>query len=178
MIVQNGINILTGFLFRVLIDECKGYDNTVANIGTIGTSHWILPALNSSTVGTQAIDDISAKTTTAAVVAQPQLYFGTGSKAVTKDDYCLDNYVQVTSSLPIRIVNADGTAVSISQTITNSDDDTKTITELGLFIFLNTNESRVMVVRELLKTPIVLNSGDSKVVTLSINMENLSTNIS
>lgn len=107
----------------------------------------------------------------------PGIYFGSGTAEPTRDDYRLES--QITSGLSI--VNPSGFAWSIGAegrrhatatfTVTNSSSDEITISEVGYYSPLSSSSSKyyqVLMERQVLSEPIVIQPGEAKIVTYEL----------
>lgn len=95
------------------------------------------------------------------------IIIGDGATPVTENDYKIENQVFLTVSGITATTDVEGNFVNI-KTYTNTGDAYVTIKEIGLlvgspgYVFSNNSSSKpVLVYREVLDTPIVVNSGDS-----------------
>lgn len=103
------------------------------------------------------------------------IYIGTGTTLPTKDDITLEAPVEFTLPVKPQISRGNNyTTILITYTFTNNTKETKTITEIGLCTRVANQSPAVLLNRRLLDTPVVMNAGDSKVFTFTIDTSNLS----
>ena len=104
-----------------------------------------------------------------------QVSIGTGTTNVEKTDYKLESIISsgYTASVEEKIINAPSTTdTSMYNVVTNitntSSSETIQFSEIGLFVYLNTNSFRYMIAREVFDTPITLAPGETKSFVLKL----------
>lgn len=107
----------------------------------------------------------------------PGVYFGRGTTEPTRDDYRLES--QITSGLSIVTpsgfawsMDAEGRRHAMSTfTVTNSSSEEITISEAGYYSALASSSSKyyqVLMERQVLTEPIVIPSGESRIITYEL----------
>ena len=98
-----------------------------------------------------------------------QVSIGTGTTNVEKTDYKLESIISsgYTASVEEKIINApsktDTSMYNVVTNITNtSSSETIQFSEIGLFVYCNSNSFRYMIAREVFDTPITLAPGETK----------------
>ena len=115
--------------------------------------------------------------------ANPGIYFGTGTTPATEDDITLEKFITsgitVSSSTPGYSKNAEG--MWIVQTIyivTNTSEEEISISEIGFFSestnYSSSNKNYeyhpILFERTVLENPIVIPSGEARVINYQLNM--------
>ena len=100
---------------------------------------------------------------------------GTGTTNVEKTDYKLESIISsgYTASVEEKIINApsktDTSMYNVVTNITNtSSSETIQFSEIGLFVYCNSNSFRYMIAREVFDAPITLASGETKSFVLKL----------
>ena len=100
---------------------------------------------------------------------------GTGTTNVEKTDYKLESIISsgYTASVEEKIINAPSTTdtsmYSIVTNITNtSSSEAIQFSEIGLFVYSNSNSYRYMIAREVFDAPITLAPGETKSFVLKL----------
>ena len=104
-----------------------------------------------------------------------QVSIGTGTTNVEKTDYKLESIISsgYTASVEEKIINAPSTTdtsmYSIVTNITNtSSSEAIQFSEIGLFVYSNSNSYRYMIAREVFDAPITLAPGETKSFVLKL----------
>lgn len=104
------------------------------------------------------------------------LYFGSGSKPATKNDYTLESPIASGLSFSSGVTNVGKTkegqyAAWVSHVVKNTSNDTINIYEIGLFtiaMVASSSYKSILVERTVLTEPIVIPAGDEKIITYKI----------
>lgn len=103
-----------------------------------------------------------------------QIYLGTGNVTPTIDDYKLSG--ELITSLVSQGLNttANNNSITFSAIATNNTESPVTIKELGLGGYNSSSEGCVILLtRDVLATPVTLNTGDSKTFSITIDFRSL-----
>lgn len=164
---QNGMNVNGSTVFGEGYVNAKAPNGTISNIAINKNSYFFAPA----------------------VCAKSSIVLGTGSTAVTYDDFKLSGDV-IASNQGLSVANPQITYDAVSKkyskvitiTYTNTTASSVTISEWGIYqvnnntsstytsiAFSNTESKIVLLYREVLSSPVVVAAGET--VTLSLKLD-------
>lgn len=103
-----------------------------------------------------------------------EIYLGTGNVTPTIDDYKLSGEL-ITSLVSQELkTTANNNSITFSAIATNNTESPVTIKELGLGGYnTGTTPSVVLLTRDVLATPVTLNTGDSKTFSITIDFRSI-----
>lgn len=103
-----------------------------------------------------------------------QIYLGTGNVTPTIDDYKLSGELVTGLTSQEKSTTANNNSITFSAIATNNTKSPVTIKEIGLGGYLTSNTPFVVLLtRDVLATPVTLNTGDSKTFSITIDLRSL-----
>ena len=103
-----------------------------------------------------------------------EIYLGTGNVTPTIDDYKLSGELITSLASQELVTTANNNSITFSAMATNNTESPVTIKELGLGGCSSGNISFVILLtRDVLATPVTLNTGDSKTFSITIDLRSL-----
>lgn len=101
-----------------------------------------------------------------------EIYLGTGNVTPTIDDYKLSGELITGLTSQGQRTTANNNSITFSAIATNNTESPVTIKEIGLGGYLNKTYV-VLLTRDVLATPVTLNTGDSKIFSITIDFRSL-----
>ena len=102
------------------------------------------------------------------------LFVGSGNRAVTPSDYCLENAVTLLVIGASCIHYADGRTITTRIFYNNTDEDV-TINEIGLYIFTTAYTTPIIMIgRKVLQTPVIIPKGEQYTFSYTIDTSRVS----
>lgn len=102
-----------------------------------------------------------------------EIYLGTGNVTPTIDDYKLSGELVTGLTSQEQSTTANNNSFTFSAIATNNTESPVTIKEIGLGGYYNTIPFVVLLTRDVLATPVTLNTGDSKRFSITIDFRSL-----
>lgn len=103
-----------------------------------------------------------------------EIYLGTGNVTPTIDDYKLSGELITGLTSQERDTTANNNSITFSAIATNNTESPVTIKEIGLGGYLTgSTNCVVLLTRDVLATPVTLNTGDSKTFSITIDFRSL-----
>ena len=102
-----------------------------------------------------------------------EIYLGTGNDTPTIDDYKLSGELVTGLKSQEQSTTANNNSITFSATATNNTESPVTIKEIGLGGYLISPSFVVLLTRDVLATPVTLNTGDSKTFSITIDFRSL-----
>lgn len=103
-----------------------------------------------------------------------EIYLGTGNVTPTIDDYKLSGELVTSLVSQEQRTTANNNSITFSATATNNTESPVTIKEIGLGGYLKgVTPFVVLLTRDVLATPVTLNTGDSKTFSITIDFRSL-----
>lgn len=103
-----------------------------------------------------------------------EIYLGTGNVTPTIDDYKLSGELVTGLTSQGQSTTANNNSITFSAIATNNTDAPVTIKEIGLGGYVTgITPFVVLLTRDVLATPVTLNTGDSKTFSITINFRSL-----
>lgn len=118
--------------------------------------------------------DSTSITTAQFVFHGCQIYLGTGNVTPTIDDYKLSGNLITGLTSQYQLTTANNNSITFSAIATNNTESPVTIKEIGLGGYATGETSCVVLLtRDVLATPVTLNTGDSKTFSITIDFRSL-----
>lgn len=102
-----------------------------------------------------------------------QIYLGTGNVTPTIDDYKLSGELVTGLTSQEQSTTANNNSITFSAIATNNTESPVTIKEIGLGGYYNDPACVFLLTRDVLATPVTLNTGDSKIFSITIDFRSL-----
>lgn len=102
-----------------------------------------------------------------------EIYLGTGNVTPTIDDYKLSGELITGLTSQGRDTAANNNSITFSAIATNNTESPVTIKEIGLGGYVKSPASVFLLTRDVLATPVTLNTGDSKTFSITIDFRSL-----
>lgn len=103
-----------------------------------------------------------------------QIYLGTGNVTPTIDDYKLSGELVTSLTSQRKDTTANNNSITFSAIATNNTESPVTIKEIGLGGYTTgTIACVILLTRDVLATPVTLNTGDSKTFSITIDFRSL-----
>lgn len=103
-----------------------------------------------------------------------EIYLGTGNVTPTIDDYKLSGELVTGLTSQEKSTTANNNSITFSAIATNNTESPVTIKEIGLGgYFTGSTPFVVLLTRDVLATPVTLNTGDSKTFSITIDLRSL-----
>ena len=103
-----------------------------------------------------------------------QIYLGTGNVTPTIDDYKLSGGLVTGLTSQEKKTTANNNSITFSAIATNNTESPVTIKEIGLGGYITGSTACVVLLtRDVLPTPVTLNTGDSKTFSITIDFRSL-----
>lgn len=102
-----------------------------------------------------------------------EIYLGTGNDTPTIDDYKLSGELVTGLNSQEQNTTANNNSITFSATATNNTESPVTIKEIGLGGYQSSTGFVVLLTRDVLATPVTLNTGDSKTFSIKIDFRSL-----
>lgn len=102
-----------------------------------------------------------------------EIYLGTGNVTPTIDDYKLSGELITGLTSQKQDTTANNNSITFSAIATNNTDAPVTIKEIGLGGYFNNPPCVSLLTRDVLATPVTLNTGDSKTFSITIDFRSL-----
>jgi hypothetical protein len=104
-----------------------------------------------------------------------EIYLGTGNVTPTIDDYKLSGELVTSLKSQEQKTTANNNSIKFSAIATNNTESPVTIKEIGLGGYYNNGSIPfvVLLTRDVLATPVTLNTGDSKTFSITIDFRSL-----
>lgn len=102
-----------------------------------------------------------------------EIYLGTGNVTPTIDDYKLSGELVTGLTSQEKSTTANNNSITFSAIATNNTESPVTIKEIGLGGYYNSKPCVVLLTRDVLSTPVTLNTGDSKTFSITIDFRSL-----
>lgn len=117
----------------------------------------------------------STSTTSGGIVFQGcKIYLGTGDLTPTIDDYKLSGTLVTGLTSQEQSTTANNNSITFSAIATNNTESPVTIKEIGLGGYTTGNNAcALLLTRDVLATPVTLNTGDSKRFSITIDFRSL-----
>lgn len=152
-------------------------ENTEAYSGSISVSG--LKKIDGTAISSLSVTATNATTADISMVNRSMvglsLIFGTDDTAPTAEDYALGASANIGTSGSVTLIyGAENRQIVFAYTITNLDSSAVTIKEVGIRKYLSasaTRDSAVLLVREVLSEPIVLEANEVKTFTYTWTMQ-------
>lgn len=106
-----------------------------------------------------------------------QIVLGTGDTAPTIDDYKLSGDLIIGLTSQDRATSANNNSVTFSAIATNNTDNPVTVKEIGLAGLTLSQPCMILLTRDVLPTPVTLNTGDSKTFSITIDFRSLTNSL-
>lgn len=117
--------------------------------------------------------DSTSITTSRFVFQGCEIYLGTGNVTPTIDDYKLSGELVTGLTSQGKSTTANNNSITFSAIATNNTESPVTIKEIGLGGYYNNPDCAVLLTRDVLTTPVTLNTGDSKTFSITIDFRSL-----
>lgn len=130
--------------------------NPTCNICTSGSNY------DSTSISTAGIDFVGC-----------QIYLGTGNVTPTIDDYKLSGELVTGLTSQAQDTTANNNSITFSAIATNNTESPVTIKEIGLGGYTSNIKCVFLLTRDVLATPVTLNTGDSKRFSITIDLRSL-----
>ena len=102
-----------------------------------------------------------------------EIYLGTGNVTPTIDDYKLSGELVTGLKSQRQSTTANNNSIKFSAIATNNTESPVTIKEIGLGGYYTSQPFVVLLTRDVLATPVTLNTGDSKTFSITIDFRSL-----
>ena len=102
-----------------------------------------------------------------------EIYLGTGNVTPTIDDYKLSGELITSLVSQGQSTTNNNNSITFSATATNNTKSPVTIKEIGLGGYANSPSCAFLLTRDVLATPVTLNTGDSKTFSITIDFRSL-----
>ena len=102
-----------------------------------------------------------------------EIYLGTGNVTPTIDDYKLSGELVTGLTPQEQSTIANNNSITFSAIATNNTESPVTIKEIGLGGYCKTPVCAFLLTRDVLATPVTLNTGDSKSFSITIDFRSL-----
>ena len=103
-----------------------------------------------------------------------EIYLGTGNVTPTIDDYKLSGELVTSLTSQEKSTTANNNSITFSAIATNNTESPVTIKEIGLGGYTSDSIACVfLLTRDVLATPVTLNTGDSKTFSITIDFRSL-----
>ena len=102
-----------------------------------------------------------------------EIYLGTGNVTPTIDDYKLSGELVTVLTSQAENTTANNNSITFSAIATNNTESPVTIKEIGLGGYLTNPACVFLLTRDVLATPVTLNTGDSKTFSITIDLRSL-----
>lgn len=104
-----------------------------------------------------------------------EIYLGTGNVTPTIDDYKLSGELVTGLTSQEKHTTTNNNSITFSAIATNNTESPVTIKEIGLGGYFSSNSTPfvVLLTRDVLATPVTLNTGDSKTFSITIDFRSL-----
>lgn len=102
-----------------------------------------------------------------------EIYLGTGNVTPTIDDYKLSGELVTGLTSQGNVTTANNNSITFSAIATNNTESPVTIKEIGLGGYYSADPIVVLLTRDVLATPVTLNTGDSKTFSITIDFRSL-----
>lgn len=102
-----------------------------------------------------------------------EIYLGTGNVTPTIDDYKLSGELVTGLTSQEKSTTANNNSITFSAIATNNTESPVTIKEIGLGGYNGSTFFVVLLTRDVLATPVTLNTGDSKTFSITIDFRSL-----
>lgn len=102
-----------------------------------------------------------------------EIYLGTGNVTPTIDDYKLSGELVTGLTSQEKSTTANNNSITFSAIATNNTESPVTIKEIGLGGYFTSTPFVVLLTRDVLATPVTLNTGDSKTFSITIDFRSL-----
>ena len=103
-----------------------------------------------------------------------EIYLGTGNVTPTIDDYKLSGELVTGLTSQGQSTTNNNTSITFSAIATNNTESPVTIKEIGLGGYTTgTTACVIILTRDVLPTPVTLNTGDSKIFSITIDLRSL-----
>lgn len=102
-----------------------------------------------------------------------EIYLGTGNVTPTIDDYKLSGELITSLISQGQGTTANNNSITFSAIATNNTDAPVTIKEIGLGGYYTNSPCVFLLTRDVLATPVTLNTGDSKTFSITIDFRSL-----
>lgn len=102
-----------------------------------------------------------------------EIYLGTGNVTPTIDDYKLSGELITSLVSQEQSTTANNNSITFSAIATNDTKSPVTIKEIGLGGYYNNPNCVFLLTRDVLATPVTLNTGDSKTFSITIDFRSL-----
>ena len=102
-----------------------------------------------------------------------KIYLGTGNVTPTIDDYKLSGELVTGLTSQSQSATANNNSITFSAIATNNTESPVTIKEIGLGGYMNGTGCVILLTRDVLATPVTLNTGDSKRFSITIDFRSL-----
>lgn len=102
-----------------------------------------------------------------------EIYLGTGNVTPTIDDYKLSGELVTGLTSQEQNTTANNNSITFSAIATNNTESPVTIKEIGLGGYFNSIGCVFLLTRDVLATPVTLNTGDSKRFSITIDFRSL-----
>lgn len=106
-----------------------------------------------------------------------EIYLGTGNVTPTIDDYKLSGELVTGLTSQEQDITANNNSITFSAIATNNTESPVTIKEIGLGGRVANPACVVLITRDVLATPVTLNTGDSKSFSITIDFRSLTDTI-
>lgn len=102
-----------------------------------------------------------------------EIYLGTGNITPTINDYKLSGELVTGLTSQKQATTATNNSITFSAIATNNTKSPVTIKEIGLGGYYNNPVFVILLTRDVLPTPVTLNTGDSKTFSITIDLRSL-----
>lgn len=102
-----------------------------------------------------------------------EIYLGTGNVTPTIDDYKLSGELVTSLISQTQSTTANNNSITFSAIAINNSESPVTIKEIGLGGYSNNPRCVFLLTRDVLATPVTLNTGDSKTFSITIDFRSL-----
>lgn len=102
-----------------------------------------------------------------------EIYLGTGNVTPTIDDYKLSGELVTGLTSQAQSTTANNNSITFSAIATNNTESPVTIKEIGLGGYYDKSGCVFLLTRDVLATPVTLNTGDSKRFSITIDLRSL-----
>ena len=99
-----------------------------------------------------------------------EIYLGTGNVTPTIDDYKLSGELVTVLKSQEQSTTANNNSITFSAIATNNTESPVTIKEIGLGGYYSNPNCVFLLTRDVLATPVTLNTGDSKTFSITIDL--------
>lgn len=154
---------------------------TAGNLTTYDTSQYDSPKLDNGTtlgyISSALYNGTSTTPTNGSNLIKMYFACGDGDTPPTASDYKLSGNLITDLTVQIQQTTANNNSITFSIVVTNNTENPITIKEVGICLGYNYTPGQsycaVLLTRDVLATPVTLNTGDSKTFSITIDFRSL-----